>query len=388
MFTLTVAQVAENFESGDFNSLSWTTSGDQDWFITSSAPYEGIYCSQSGSISHYDSTRLYISLAVVSDDTISFYYKVSSENNWDYLRFLVDGIERDKWSGDIGWTEFKYPVSAGAHSFEWKYTKDGSLSNGSDCAWIDQIIFPPIAPAPIINTETLPDWTQGVSYSQQLDATGGTGELSWADKNNDLDGTGLSLTPEGLLSGIPASAEIISFIALVTDEASGSAERQFSFIINPIVDITTDLLPDAVEGEPYSYQLLSTGGTGTISWSDKNAELTGTGLALSSSGLLSGTVAEAGSIAFTARAQDAVSASDEMPLNLTVVHSYICGDANGNDEVEVGDAVFVINYVFKAGSPPNPGEAGDANCDENVNVGDAVYVINYVFKAGTPPCCP
>jgi hypothetical protein len=69
---------------------------------------------------------------------------------------------------------------------------------------------------------------------------------------------------------------------------------------------------------------------------------------------------------------------------------YTCGDANGDGFVNVGDAVFLINYVFKGGSPPNPVCAGDANGDGGTNVGDAVYLINFVFKAGPGPaanCC-
>jgi photosystem II stability/assembly factor-like uncharacterized protein len=68
--------------------------------------------------------------------------------------------------------------------------------------------------------------------------------------------------------------------------------------------------------------------------------------------------------------------------------SFICGDANGDGTINVGDAVFLISYVFKGGPAPEPLEAGDANCDEQVNVGDAVYLIAYVFKGGPEPCCP
>jgi hypothetical protein len=69
----------------------------------------------------------------------------------------------------------------------------------------------------------------------------------------------------------------------------------------------------------------------------------------------------------------------------------VCGDANGDANVNVGDAVFLINYVFKSGPAPVPRCAGNANGDANVNVGDAVYLINYVFKGGPAPdhgCCP
>ena len=74
----------------------------------------------------------------------------------------------------------------------------------------------------------------------------------------------------------------------------------------------------------------------------------------------------------------------------TMAVNYICGDANGDDGVNVGDAVFVINYAFKGGLAPDPLASGDANCDGAVNVGDAVFLINYAFKGGLTPCsgCP
>ena len=63
-----------------------------------------------------------------------------------------------------------------------------------------------------------------------------------------------------------------------------------------------------------------------------------------------------------------------------------CGDANGDEAVNLADAVYVINYVFKGGPPPDPLASGDANLDGAVNLADAVYLINYIFKGGQPPC--
>jgi len=75
--------------------------------------------------------------------------------------------------------------------------------------------------------------------------------------------------------------------------------------------------------------------------------------------------------------------------NITIVR--ICGDVNADAQVNVGDAVYLINYIFKGGPEPIPELCqGDANGDGQVNVGDAVYLINYVFKGGSAPvenCC-
>jgi hypothetical protein len=69
---------------------------------------------------------------------------------------------------------------------------------------------------------------------------------------------------------------------------------------------------------------------------------------------------------------------------------YICGDANGDGVINVGDPVYLINYLFLFGPPPGPICKGDANGDGSTNVGDAVYLISHIFKNGPAPlpgCC-
>jgi putative hemolysin len=78
----------------------------------------------------------------------------------------------------------------------------------------------------------------------------------------------------------------------------------------------------------------------------------------------------------------------------------LCGDANGDEGVNIGDVVYIANHVFRNGEcvinppigcPPDPYETGDVNCDEAVNIGDAVYLGNVIFYPGSPdPCaiCP
>lgn len=63
------------------------------------------------------------------------------------------------------------------------------------------------------------------------------------------------------------------------------------------------------------------------------------------------------------------------------------GDANDDATVNIGDAVYLINYIFGGGPAPNCSQSGDANADGTVNIGDAVFLINYIFKDGTPPVC-
>jgi hypothetical protein len=70
------------------------------------------------------------------------------------------------------------------------------------------------------------------------------------------------------------------------------------------------------------------------------------------------------------------------------VHSFICGDVNSDGVVELGDAIYLLNYLFKNGPAPIRPEAGDVNLDTVLELGDAIYLLNYLFKDGPPPCEP
>jgi hypothetical protein len=63
------------------------------------------------------------------------------------------------------------------------------------------------------------------------------------------------------------------------------------------------------------------------------------------------------------------------------------GDANGDGVIDAGDAVYLINYLYRSGPAPDPLDAGDASCDMLVDVGDVVWLINYLYKDGEPPPC-
>jgi hypothetical protein len=74
-----------------------------------------------------------------------------------------------------------------------------------------------------------------------------------------------------------------------------------------------------------------------------------------------------------------------------IVARYLCGDVNHDRIANVGDAVFIVNNIFRGGNAPDPVCLGDANGDGVTDVGDVVYIINYVFKGGPAPtgdCCP
>jgi hypothetical protein len=63
-----------------------------------------------------------------------------------------------------------------------------------------------------------------------------------------------------------------------------------------------------------------------------------------------------------------------------------CGDADSSGEVDVDDVVYLINFVFTSGPPPNPLDVGDVNCSGVIDIDDVVYLITYIFSGGNAPC--
>ncbi len=59
----------------------------------------------------------------------------------------------------------------------------------------------------------------------------------------------------------------------------------------------------------------------------------------------------------------------------------ISGDANSDGVVDVGDVVYLINYLYRADMPPSPVSLGDFNHDSEVNISDVVALINYLFRS-------
>src|SRR5262249_5581067 len=152
---------------------------------------------------------------------------------------------------------------------------------------VNQAFSITIIPALTITTPTpLQGGTEGVFYSQQFQAVGGTPGYTWSLASGTLP-TGLTLTGGGLLSGTPSAAGIFSFTIRVTDSASVTTTKSFSLTVTcpALTNTSSSPLPPGTVNQSYSFQFTSSGGFGTKTWSATGVP---SGLTLSSSGLLSG----------------------------------------------------------------------------------------------------
>lgn len=143
-FSLPVGLILEDWESGNFSSFDWQFAGSSTWQITNEEKFEGTYSAVSGNIGNNATSEIKLNYNVLQNDSISFYVKVSSESNHDFLRFYVNNDMIGQWSGNVSWTRVAFPVTAGEKTFRWVYAKDPLTSSGDDAAWIDFIILPPL----------------------------------------------------------------------------------------------------------------------------------------------------------------------------------------------------------------------------------------------------
>ena len=132
----------ETFEGGQYQVQGWVQ-GTYPWTLVSGESHGGTWSARSAAnLGNNNTSEMNITFTVTAADSVSFWYKVSSESNYDKFHCILDGSEKMVASGEVAWTRFALPISAGTHLLTFTYTKDVSQDAGSDCAWIDDVALP------------------------------------------------------------------------------------------------------------------------------------------------------------------------------------------------------------------------------------------------------
>ncbi|MBN1420590.1 MAG: thrombospondin type 3 repeat-containing protein [Planctomycetes bacterium] len=63
---------------------------------------------------------------------------------------------------------------------------------------------------------------------------------------------------------------------------------------------------------------------------------------------------------------------------------FLRGDANDDGGRDIGDAIFVLNYIFADGVVPPCDDAADANDDGRIDIGDAIKILDHLFAQAGP----
>ena len=204
----------QNFETNAITPL--TTGGSANWATQTSVKYAGTYGAKSGTIADSQTTQMSHTIVIPAGGaTLSFYYNVSSEVGYDYLRFYIDGIQQNQWSGAIGWTLQSYILAAGSRTLRWEYSKDSSSSSGTDSAYIDNITIATAAPAAM----RIVDGNQSTGKVLTSDANG---NASWQSITNSS------------ISDIPIMASVQGMIIPICNDVSVGTTGSFSTTIKGV----------------------------------------------------------------------------------------------------------------------------------------------------------
>lgn len=128
----------DDFETGDLNHVEWVNSETAAWNVQSNTVSSGTFAAKAGVIGDNAISSLSLDGTSLGGEG-AFDYKVSSEANWDYLEFYLNGALVQRWSGEVAWSTFTFSLPAGANHFEWRYVKDAGRSSGQDTAWLDNV---------------------------------------------------------------------------------------------------------------------------------------------------------------------------------------------------------------------------------------------------------
>jgi hypothetical protein len=130
-----ISSVADGFESGSLGP-DYATGGNANWLVTSADAHAGSYSARGGTVDHYGETWM---TRTVGGGTVSFWYRVSSEEDYDWFNFYVDGSRDIHVSGNGSWQYYSATLPAGTHELKWEYTKDVNTTNFNDTAYIDEL---------------------------------------------------------------------------------------------------------------------------------------------------------------------------------------------------------------------------------------------------------
>ena len=173
-----------------------------------------------------------------------------------------------------------------------------------------------------ITTSSLAAGTAGVGYSSTLAATGGTPGYTWSLAAGSLP-PGLTLAPNGTISGVPTTRGTSTFTVNVNDSSNPaltqSATETIVISASPL-QITTSSLPSGSVGAGYSSGLTATGGTAAYTWSITAGSLPA-GLTLASNGTISGTPTTGATSTFTVSVHDSGNPVQTQSATETIVVS-------------------------------------------------------------------
>lgn len=226
-------------------------------------------------------------------------------------------------------------------------------------------------PLTITTISPMPTGTVGMAYSQTLAASGGGAFYTWSIAGGTLP-AGLNLRDDGLITGTLENATTASFTLRVTDIDGLSTTKGFGIAVNqPPTIVTASPLPAGAVGAAYSQTLKADSGTAPYTWTLASGSLP-PGLGLSSGGVISGTPDTKTTAGFTVQAIGANALSSTKAFGLAI---HLRGDINDDGEVDLADAILVMQVLSDTTSAPPVHTGADVNGDGQIGLPEAVFIL-------------
>ena len=172
-------------EALDYLGPAYTTSGNASWFGQVGLMHDGVDAARSGSVGN--SQQSVLSLNLLGPGNLSFWWKVSSETNFDYLKFYTNNVLQKAICGEVDWQQQTVSLPAGMNTVIWQYLKDYSISLGQDAAWLDQISYdgpPYLSISPLTPQQVMLYWpTSAIGFGLQS-ATNLARPTTWQSVTN------------------------------------------------------------------------------------------------------------------------------------------------------------------------------------------------------------
>lgn len=243
----------------DGPNLVWVTGGDAAWSELSTSTHDGVDAAESGFV--FDSQESWVQTSVNGPGTLAFWWKVSSEADFDWLRFHIDGILQQQISGEVNWQQRSFQLPQGSHTLRWRYVKDSNGALGQDRAWLDQVSFTPASGEPLIVAQP-------------------ANQIAWAGANVTLSAVALGAAPlrqqwyfhatNAIAGATNASLVLNDILAaqagryrLVVSNALGSATSSIATVTftnySPVAQVL--LFSDSLTASPFGSALANLGQT-------------------------------------------------------------------------------------------------------------------------------
>ena len=220
----------------DAPGLTWITGDDYPWSGSSGMSHDGTDAALSSALP--DGAQSWLQTTVSGPGTVGFWWAVSSETNWDFLVFLLDGQTNASLSGQVAWRWQTVFVPAGDHTLRWAYSKDPfCCSSGQDAGWLDQVTFWP-ALLPTITLQPSNQWVGlGGAAAFGVQATGSAPfHYQWQ-----FNGSALPLATNLTLTFTAATADQAGNYSVIITNLYGS-------VTSTVATLTLTNLPTAGNG--------------------------------------------------------------------------------------------------------------------------------------------